>query len=593
MINKKAIKGNFLIILLIVTTIFSTSTLAKTNSVPSIEIAQNENVFDILFSIPEDVYLADDTLDVSVIGENAELESIFYQDSQSFEERDVFWNSAKIKAIINGEANSDFRIAINYQGCSKKHKCSDLIYYEQTFKIYTPIKVEQADKAVLDNKDMTQSATEQDSIVNMLKDKSLLITLFTFFGFGLLLAFTPCMLPVIPILSAIILCKQENISVKRGILLSLTYVLSMSLVYAVAGILAASLGSNIQAFFQQTWIIILFSAFFFILSLAMFGTFNIEMPKKLQSILTAKSTCSDKRSYFSVAMLGSLSALIVGPCVAPPLAGALIYISQTGNELIGGLSLFIMSIGMGIPLLLLGAGAGKLLPKPGQWMESVKLIFGFVMLGFSIWVLSRIIEPELVLFLWGILLVIASVFMDLFDHRNIMESHLEYRLKKLVALLSLIFGVMLIVGSIGGARDIKSPLEPFVSKTAKTVSSNGVQFETISAKDIQVVIESSSKPIMFVFTADWCDNCKALQKDVFSKNDVATELLGFDTYKIDVTANTDEDRALLKKYALFGPPGIIFFDKNKNELSSHRFIGYKEKHIFLEHVEIVKKIIEK
>ncbi len=576
---------NYSLILFLVITIFSpTITLGKTEVAPSIEIVQQENVCDIEIKFPDELYIPDETLDVSVVGKNATLESIFYQDSQLFQEHDVFFNSVKIKAIVTGEVNSTFKIIIDYQSCTKKHECSEVLSFDKEFKVLKSIKVvEQFDNDV--------KIMEQDSIANMLKDKSLMLTLFTFFGFGLLLAFTPCMLPVIPILSAVIISKQKDMTAKRGFFLSLTYVVSMSLVYAIAGVVAASLGSNIQAFFQQTWIIILFSSFFFILGLAMFGTFNIEMPKRLQSMLVAKSTSTDKRTYFGVILLGTISALIVGPCVAPPLAGALIYISQTGDEVIGGLSLFVMSLGMGIPLLLLGAGAGKFIPKPGAWMEGVKLIFGFVMLGFSLWILSRIVDEEVILLLWGMLFVGASVFMNIFEVRKLSESNLSFQLKKILALFSLIFGIILIVGAIGGAKHMSAPLEPFTAKSMGSGVSKGVVFKTILSNEVDDVINNSSNQLMFIFTADWCDNCKKLDRDVFSKQDIAELLSVFNLYEVDMTANGDEDIKMLKKYGFFGPPGMIFFDKNKKELSTHRLVGYKTKEEFIEHIESVKKLI--
>ena len=593
MTSKKIIKSVYLTALFVVTLIFPTLCFAQAE-LPSIEITQQENTLDIEIKIVHGTYLSDETLDVSIEGESVLLESIFYQDSEVFDDRDVFFDNAKIKAIVKGEADSSFSVILDYQVCTKKHECSDVLTFERSFKTSNGSKAKQTTNKIEETKEPIEALEpimEQDSIANMLKDKSLILTLTTFFGFGLLLAFTPCMLPVIPILSAVILSKQENMTAKRGFLLSLAYVLSMSLVYAIAGVIAASLGSNVQAFFQQTWIIILFSSFFFILSLAMFGTFNIEMPQRLQTFLTNKSASSERTTYVGVIFLGILSALIVGPCVAPPLAGALIYISQTGNELIGGLSLFVMSFGMGIPLLLLGAGAGKFIPKPGPWMESVKLIFGFVMLGFSVWVLSRIIAPELVLFLWGLLLVAAAVFMNIFEARNLVESHTEYQLKKLFSILCLIFGVILIVGSISGAKNIKSPLEPFIAKTTNVVVKKN-SFEVISASELASAVSESSNQLMFMFTADWCDNCKALERDVFSKSDVMQELGVFDLYKIDITGNTDEDIAMLKRFGLFGPPGIIFFDKEKNELSRNRLVGYKDKEQFLEHINKVKKLVQ-
>ncbi len=588
MVGKSLIRSDLKIFFLLVMLLFSSMLSSDTDLVPEVNIQQKQNTFDILITVPKSYYLNDDSLDLSVLGSNASLDSIFYQDSQSYDERDVFFDSVRIKAVVNGDDGSAFKIALDYQLCSKKHECLEPFYYEQSFKVKAHLTGENGVDANQSSA-LKKSVTEQDGIADMLREGDLIIILLTFFGFGVLLAFTPCMLPVIPILSAVILCRQKDMSARRGLLLSSAYVISMSLVYALAGVLAASIGSSIQAFFQQTWIIILFSLFFFVLSLGMFGTFNIEMPKKIQSMLSARSKSSEHRTYLGVVVLGAISALIVGPCVAPPLAGALIYISQTGDQLIGALSLFVMSFGMGLPLILLGAGAGRFIPRPGPWMESVKLIFGFVMLGFSVWVLSRIIEPSVVIFLWGILLVAASVFMNLFEERNQLESKIEYMIKKLFGLLSLIFGIILIIGAIGGATNIKSPLEPYIYKPSYQTPLNGVVFKKIKADEMSKVLEDSPGPVMFFFSADWCDNCKALQKDIFTQNDVAAELYVFDKYLIDVTANTDDERALLKRYSLFGPPGIIFFDKEKNEFSSERLVGYKEKALFLEHIARVKK----
>ncbi|MCK4974530.1 MAG: protein-disulfide reductase DsbD, partial [Sulfurimonas sp.] len=484
-----------------------------------------------VISLPDNIYIPEESLDFTTVGDAVSISSIFYPDSKTFEERDVFFNSVNLKAILQTEVQTEFKIQISYKSCSKKHECSDLLTYEQEFKIIPPVvETKKTDSEAISDLESDEIISEQDYIANLIKNSSFLLTIVTFFGFGLLLAFTPCMLPVIPILSAVIISNKDKITTKKGFLLSLVYVLSMSVVYALAGVLAASLGSNIQAFFQQPWIIILFSSLFFILSLAMFGTFTIEMPKKIQTLLSKKSDSSKDRSYYGVVFLGILSALIVGPCVAPPLAGALIYIGQTGNELIGGLSLFFMSLGMGMPLLLLGAGAGKFIPKPGPWMDDVKLFFGFSLIAFSIWMMSRILEPQTVLLLWGVLLVAIAIFMNPFEDINRVEISRSYQLKKLFSMICLIVGAVFIVGAIGGATSVKAPLKPFISKSAPISTTSGVIFKTISAEQLNGVVRESSKPVMAMFTASWCDNCKELDANVFSKNDVAQELEGFERY---------------------------------------------------------------
>ncbi|MDT8339780.1 MAG: thioredoxin family protein, partial [Sulfurimonas sp.] len=273
------------------------------------------------------------------------------------------------------------------------------------------------------------------------------------------------------------------------------------------------------------------------------------------------------------------------------LAGALIYIGQSGNELLGGLSLFFMSFGMGVPLLMLGAGAGKFLPKPGVWMEDVKLFFGFTMIAFSIWLLSRILEPQTILLLWGVQLVAVAIFMNPFENIKSVDISRMQQLKKLLSMLALIYGVVLIVGAIGGAKSIKNPLEPFVSSKRVLSTASEVTFKTIKAKELNSALQQASKPVMVYFSAKWCENCKELDADVLSRADVALEVEEFERIKVDVTENTDFDIAMLKKYSLFGPPGIIFFDMDKQELNNYRLSGYKEKDLFIEHIRKVKRVL--
>lgn len=592
--------------------------LAKTN------ILQDKNEFNIILSTEKGNYIPEDTLSLDIGGDEASFNSVFYQDSDLYDGKSVFRKKTKIKAIVEATQNKDFRLILTYQICDKSHECSEIQKYEKTFMLpsatqnkETPVNKTKTiepcakDEICSESKEkievfnervttltfgdtnqsdigITQTKSEQDDIAEMLKNKNLLLTLVTFFGFGFLLAFTPCMLPVIPILSAVIISKKENISTKEGFMLSLIYVVSMSVVYAVAGVVAASLGSNIQAFFQQPWIIVLFSIFFFVLGLAMFGTFTVQMPKSIQSFMNSKAVNAKDRTYFNVALLGILSALIVGPCVAPPLVGALIYISQTGNEFIGGLSLFLMSFGMGVPLLLIGVGAGRFMPKPGSWMVDVKLFFGFMMIGFSIWVLSRILDGQIILLLLGILLAAVAVFMNIFENKACSAIDSIYHLKKLVALLVLMYGIILMIGSIAGATNIKDPLEPFKAKFISDKRLLLVEFKTISAEEFDATIQNLQKPAMIVFTAQWCDNCKELDSNVLSKVEVTQQLDLFELIKVDVTQVRDIDIELLKRFSLYGPPGILFYDANKKELENFRLSGSKDKKFFLEHIQKVK-----
>lgn len=532
-------------------------------------------------------YILEDSLDFAVTGDEVAISSIFYPDSTRYKEQDVFFDDVNIRANLEGNSDKEFKIVLSYQICSEE--CSELKTFQKEYRLFK----EEAliDKKSLLSLEQKDIISEQDAIAKMLQNGGVILILATFFGFGLLLAFTPCMLPVIPILSAVIISKKESISTKQGFLISLTYVISMSVVYALAGVLAASLGSNIQAFFQQPWIIVTVSSLFFILSLAMFGTFTVQMPEKIQSFLNNRALWGRDKSYYSVVVLGVLSALIVGPCVAPPLAGALIYIGQSGNEPLGGLSLFFMSFGMGVPLLMLGAGAGKFLPKPGVWMEDVKLFFGFTMIAFSIWLLSRILEPQTILLLWGVQLVAVAIFMNPFENIKSVDISRMQQLKKLVSMLALIYGVVLIVGAIGGAKSIKAPLEPFVSSKRLFSTGSEVIFKTIKAKELNSALQQASKPVMVYFSAKWCENCKELDADVLSRADVALEVEEFERIKVDVTENTDFDIEILKKYSLFGPPGIIFFDMDKQELNNYRLSGYKEKDLFIEHIRKVKRVL--
>ncbi len=386
---------------------------------------------------------------------------------------------------------------------------------------------------------------------------------------------------MIPILSSIIVSQsgdgKEQMSAGRGLFLSLIYVLAMSVAYTLAGVLAGVFGANIQTAMQNPWVISVFAFVFVALALSMFGYYEIQLPAKLQSKINKTSdNAKGSGGLIGVAIMGFLSALIVGPCVAPALAGALVYIGQTGDALLGGAALFAMSLGMGVPLLVVGAGAGKFMPRPGGWMTLVSQIFGVVMLGIAIWMLSRIIPGSIALFLWAILFIGSGVYTGAFESFK-EHVHGAMKLVKVFAIMLVMIGAIMLVGSFSGATNPLNPLEKFGACTPigqSEVKTN--RFEKVkTVVALEQAIQNSSKPVLIDFSAEWCAACKELEHITFPDPTVAALMSEFTLLKIDVTKNSDEDKALLKKYNVFGPPAIIFYDTQNNELKNYKTIGYK------------------
>ncbi|MEA3288668.1 MAG: protein-disulfide reductase DsbD, partial [Campylobacterota bacterium] len=400
---------------------------------------------------------------------------------------------------------------------------------------------------------------ETDTIAQTLKEGNVLLILATFFGFGLLLALTPCIFPMIPILSSIIVRQSDasgNMSSSKGFMLSLVYVLSMSVAYTLAGVAAGVFGANIQAMLQNPFVIVSFASIFVALAFSMFGYYEIGLPNSWMSKLNkASDTSSRHGGYKGVAVMGFLSALIVGPCVAPPLAGALIYIGQTGDALLGGAALFVMSLGMGIPLLAIGLGAGKYMPKPGGWMSIVSKVFGVVMLGIAIWMLERIV-PFYVTMLLTIALLMGSAFY-LIKNGN--------RFGKGVAVALMIASTAFVMIGVNSQKQ-----------------GDKVQFTYVKTiQELEHVVSTSKKPVMVDFWATWCVSCKELDNITFKDPAVKAELSKYTLIKVDVTKNSKDDKALMEKFNLFGPPALIFYENGK-ELKQKRIIGFKSAKDFLE-----------
>ena len=399
----------------------------------------------------------------------------------------------------------------------------------------------------------------------------------SFFGFGLLLALTPCVFPMIPILSGILVPHGQHLTHARGFALSAAYVLGMAITYAAAGVAAGLLGTMLSSALQTPWVLGGFAAVFVLLALSMFGFYELQLPSALQSRLSVTSNRLHGGHFAGVFGMGVLSALIVGPCVAAPLAGALLYISKTGDTVLGGAALFALALGMGVPLLVVGASAGTLLPKAGPWMDTVKRFFGVVLIGVAIFLVSPLLPPMAHLLAWAVLLIMFAVYLHALD--PLPPAAPGYRrLFKGVGILALVIGIALVIGALSGARDVLQPLGGLRNAgTAGSAAAGEVRFQRIDslAQLEQAVRAAGGKPVMLDFYADWCVTCKEMERDTFPASAVRARLDRMVLLQADVTDNRDEHKALLKRFDLFGPPGIVFFDLRGNEVKGLRVVGFQ------------------
>ncbi|MDP1734899.1 MAG: protein-disulfide reductase DsbD [Sulfuritalea sp.] len=431
------------------------------------------------------------------------------------------------------------------------------------------------------------AADESSRIAGLFKGSNLAVVLVSFFGFGLLLSLTPCVFPMIPILSGIIVNHGHAVSHLRAFVLSLAYVLGMAVTYAAVGVAAGLSGTLLSAALQNVWVLGGFALVFVVLSFSMFGFYELQLPAALQSRVSDTAN-RQGGSLPAIALMGALSALIVGPCVAAPLAGALLYIAQTGNATLGGAALFVMALGMGVPLLLVGAFSRTLLPKSGPWMEGVKKFFGVLMLATALWLVSPVIPLWLQMFGWALLMVIPAIYLHALDPLP-PHAHGWQRLGKGLGVMLLLGGAAMLIGVLGGAKD---PLQPlgFLGGNATAVSP-APTFERVATTerlDVRLAeAKAAGKPVMLDFYADWCVSCKEMERFTFADPQVAARMKQIVLLKADVTANSAADAALLKRFGLFGPPGIIFFDAAGRELVDLRVVGFQPAETFLPTLERV------
>lgn len=539
-------------------------------------ISQDQKNINFKLELDKSVYVYDEYLNVTITKpQNIDItKELKIKKPVEYDGFMVHFKSLNIsvpKELISSKVKDvNYELKFTFQGCSKAGLCYSPM--SKTFSSSTIQSKTTQQQSSLFKKDLKTDQeiktleepvvqNETDAIANTLKSGNKLLVLATFFGFGLLLALTPCIFPMVPILSSIIVRQSTQdggkMSSKKGFILSLVYVLAMSAAYTIAGVLAGVFGANIQAMLQNPYVIVAFAGIFVALAFSMFGYYEIGLPQSWMSKINKASDTSSRHGGFTgVAVMGFLSALIVGPCVAPPLAGALIYIGQTGDALLGGAALFVMSLGMGVPLLALGIGAGKYMPKPGGWMTTVSKVFGVVMLGIAIWMLSRIVPFTVTIALTFVLLM-GSAF---------------YLIKKANGFGKIVAGFLMVASTafvMYGVNSLKEDANKLSFRYVKTLD------------ELNMIVAHSKKPIMVDFWATWCVSCKELDNITFKDEKVLNKLKNYTLLKIDVTKNTDDDKKLMKRFNIFGPPALLFFENGK-EVKSKRIIGYKSPKEFLE-----------
>jgi thioredoxin:protein disulfide reductase len=492
---------------------------------------------------------------------------------------EVLHGTAAIRVPI-ASAAKDMRLRVNYQGCAEEGLC----YQPQTSIVAVSVADGKVSGAQWLGDESAAAATpappsESGRIQSALRSGNLITIAGVFLLAGVLLSFTPCVLPMVPILSSIIVGRGKKVSRARGFSLALAYSLGMAMVYTAFGMVAGLLGEGLAAALQNPWVLGAFALLLATMALSMFDVFQLQMPSALQARFTQASNHLPGGRYVGVFLMGGLSALIVGPCVAAPLAGALVFISQTRNVTIGGLALFSLAMGMSAPLLLVGVSAGSLLPRAGGWMSHVKTFFGVLLLAVALWLVSPVLPAAVTMLLIGAALLVAAMYLRLFD-RVIEGVTGRQRFAQGVGLVFAVLGSTQVVGALSGADNPMQPLKHFARgselSAPATPAVQRSDFRRVrTVVDLDEALRSAAgRPVMLDFYADWCVSCKEMEHLTFSDAAVRERMGRGLLLQVDVTANSADDKALLKRFGLFGPPAILFFDARGQEQQDARVIGY-------------------
>ena len=565
----------FMLITLTITSLYSGDFLVPDEAFKPYVKINNHAQIEAGVTLGKDIYIYAEKLNVELKGTSLKIKEITKPVSIEHDGERVYTISPQLIITLDNPEGlrgiQNFTLLLSYQGCSEMGLCYNP--YAKEFPLSLDI-------SKLEGQTSTLELSETDIIANTIKSGSIGIVLLTFLGFGLLLAMTPCVFPMIPIISGVIVSQGKGLTTRKAFALSVVYVLAMAVAYTIAGVLAGLFGANLQAALQMPWVIYSFSLVFVVLAMSMFGLYELKLP---DALVTKVSSGGNRGGYIGVAIMGFLSALIVGPCVAAPLAGALVYIGQTGDAVLGGMALFSMSIGMGLPLIAVGVSAGKFMPKPGAWMTMVSAIFGVMMLAIAIWMLEKILDPSIIMVMYSILGIGFSLYLGVFetDHHFFKHS---------IAMIIFVYSIALFIGFLAGHSSMIKPLG-FLNQSAvlqdtnkKTVQENS--FLVInSIEELDVVLSTNNgKKILLDFSADWCTSCKELEDITFTDADVIEKMSEFVLVHADVTANTDQEKLLSKKYGVFGPPVLIFFDENTEVQKSKTIVGFIAPDEFLLHL---------
>jgi thiol:disulfide interchange protein DsbD len=598
----------FLLVTLFLSADFSSALKGKSKFISpeeafKVSAVENGDIIETKIILADKIHVADESLKYKII-KPKELElTVKKPTPHKTDDGMVHVGTIKVDipiADITSQVEGDYTLLIELQGCSDNGICYNTI--EKEYKFKTP------EVGVLDKLKKAISEKNTKAIVDILLHESPIFIISLFLILGLLLALTPCIFPMIPILSSILVSQSgsdEEPNAMKGFFTSLVYVLSMAVTYTAVGVISGMVGADIQAIMQKPWVLALFGTMFFALAISLFGYFEIQLPSSWQSKINSASDNAQGHGIVGTAIMGFLSAFIIGPCVAPPLAGAVIFISQTGDAVIGGMALFAMSMGMGVPLLLVGVGAGKFMPRPGGWMTRVSQIFGVTMLGLSLFMFGKVFDATTLMLLWSLLFIGIALFMGVFNSSK--ESYGASKLFQLMAFVSLLYGSSLFIGLLSGSTSMIHPFEKFTNNTEILIpiaDGNGTSSREkrrepwgskskkshlgYSIQRIEKEVKEAKGLVIIDFRKKSCASCDELEAVTFPNADVAKELKRFKFITIDVTDNTDNDKAILKKYGLFGTPNIIFFDKNNHYMADKSITGFIGAKPFAKHLKSIQ-----